>query len=225
MGGIFGSMLFRGGAGFPVAYRGLLGTGAIAVVLFGLLQVMGNQFGLDRDGFRAFVLSAASRRDILLGKNLTFAPVALGLAVVMVAGVQFLAAMRWDHALAMAPQFVSMFLMFCLLANLFSIYAPMGIAAGTLKPAHPKFTAILIQLAFFLVVFPLGQGITLVPLGIEAVLGALGRAPAGVPIYLILAILEAIVIVVLYHFSLRWLGAQLHAREQKILETVTNRAA
>ena len=44
-------------------------------VLFGVVQLMANQFGFDRDGFRVFVLSAARRRDILLGKNLSFAPI------------------------------------------------------------------------------------------------------------------------------------------------------
>ena len=49
----------------------------IGIALFGVLQLMSNQFGFDRDGFRVFVLCAAPRRDILLGKNLSFAPLAL----------------------------------------------------------------------------------------------------------------------------------------------------
>ncbi len=38
--------------------RPLCAVGAMALVLFGLMQLMANQFGFDRDGFRVFVLSA-----------------------------------------------------------------------------------------------------------------------------------------------------------------------
>ena len=69
MGGVFGTMLFNGRANMPVQVRPLLGISAIAFVLFGLLQIMSNQFGADRDGFRVFVLCAAPRRDILLGRT------------------------------------------------------------------------------------------------------------------------------------------------------------
>ena len=62
----------------PESLRPLVAIGGMGVVLFGVLQLMGNQFGFDRDGFRVFVLCAGARRDILLGKNLAFAPVALG---------------------------------------------------------------------------------------------------------------------------------------------------
>ena len=57
-------------------------------VLFGLVQLMANQFGFDRDGFRVFVLSSARRRDILMGKNLSFAPIALGLAAILLFALQ-----------------------------------------------------------------------------------------------------------------------------------------
>ncbi len=52
-------------------------------MLFGFVQLMANQFGFDRDGFRVFVLCAAPRRDILLGKNLAFVPVALVMVLVI----------------------------------------------------------------------------------------------------------------------------------------------
>ena len=58
--------------------RPLVAIGGMAFVLLGVVQMMANQFGFDRDGFRVFVLSAAPRRDILLGKNLAFAPLAAG---------------------------------------------------------------------------------------------------------------------------------------------------
>ena len=72
MGFVFGSMLWQG-PGFSELMRPLVAIGGMAFVLFGLVQLMANQFGFDRDGFRVFVLSAARRRDILMGKNLSFA--------------------------------------------------------------------------------------------------------------------------------------------------------
>ena len=221
---VFGSMLARGNAGFPVLVRPLIGIGAIVSVLFGLLQIMGNQFGGDRDGFRVFVLCAAPRRAILLGKNLTYAPVALVLSAALLVVVQVFVPMRLDHALAMIPQFVSMFLLFCLMANLFSIYAPMHNAVGSLKPANPKLTTVLLQFVLFLLFFPLSQGLTLIPLGVEAGLVALGR-DHGLPVCLLLTLVECVAVVFFYRVSLGWLGAELQAREQKILEVVTNRAA
>ena len=86
---------------------------------------MANQFGFDRDGFRVFVLCAASRRDILLGKNLSFAPLVLAMAAILLTVVEVVCPLRFEHLLSMVPQFVSMYLLFCLLTNLISIYAPM----------------------------------------------------------------------------------------------------
>jgi len=223
MGAVFGTMLAQGGHDIPASLRPLAAVAAILCVLFGLLQLMANQFGVDRDGFRVFVLCSAPRRAILLGKNLAYLPAALGISALLLAGVQFLCPMRFDQILSMAPQFVSMYLLFCMLANLFSIYAPVYNTAGTLKPANPKLTTVLLQLVMFMVLFPLSQGLTLIPFGAEAALHALGRAE-GVPVGLLLALAECAAVVVLYRASLGWLGAGLQAREQEILETVTNRA-
>ena len=52
--------------------------------LFMLFQFVANQFGLDRDGFRVFVLSPVSRRHLLLGKNLAMAPVTAGFGIALI---------------------------------------------------------------------------------------------------------------------------------------------
>ncbi len=221
---IFGSAVFRGRHDMPELMRPLVGIGGMGVVLMGMMQLMGNQFGFDRDGFRVFVLSSASRRDILLGKNLSFAPVALGMAAIVLVAVQVLCPMRIDHFVAMVPQYVSMFLLFCLFTNLLSIYAPFPIAAGSLKPSNPKTTTVLLQLVMTLFLLPLTQGPTLLPLGIEAGLRHLGW-PAAAPICLVLSLVECAVVVLIYWLSLELLGNLFQAREQSILETVTKRAS
>jgi hypothetical protein len=131
--------------------------------------------------------------------------------------------MRVLDALAIIPQSVSMYLLFCIMANLFSICLPVFMVAGSLKPANPKFTTVLLQLVLFLLLFPLCQGVTLLPLAIDSGLKAYGIA-AGLPVNLLLSLGFCVGVLVLYRASLGWLGTLLQEREQKILETVVNRA-
>lgn len=221
---VAGSMMLRGTHEFPELVRPLIAVGGMVMVLFGLLQLMGNQFGFDRDGFRVYVLCSAARRDILLGKNLAFVPLALIMAAVVLALVEFVGPMRADHLLATVPQYVSMYLLFCILANALSILAPLHIAAGSMKPANPKLTAVLLQFVMFAVAFPLTQALVLIPLGIEAILIFSGW-PLRAPVYLLLSLVECAAVVVLYRYSLNRLGDLLQSREQRILDAVTSRGA
>jgi ABC-2 type transport system permease protein len=220
---IFGSMLWRGRANIPESVRPLVAFGGMLFVLLGMVQMMTNQFGFDRDGFRVFVLSPASRRDVLLGKNLAFAPMAMAIAAIVLVVVQILCPMRADHLLTMLPQYLSMFLVFCILSNLVSIYAPAHVAAGSLRPANPKLTTILLQTVMIGIMLPLTQAVILMPLGIEFLLRFFGWG-SHVPIYLLLSIVECALVVFLYKLSLAWQGELLQGREQRILECVTNRA-
>lgn len=220
---IFGSTLWSQRNAIPEPFRPLIAIGGMFFVLMGTLQLAGNQFGFDRDGFRVFVLSAAPRRDILFGKNLSFAPFTLGMSAVLLLAVQVLCPMRLDHFLAIIPQFLSMYLLSCVFTNLLSIYTPIYIAAGSLKPSNPKLSTILLQLVMFMVLFPLFQVPTLLPLGAEALSKFLGWTQSA-PVFLLLALAECAVVVLIYHVSLGWLGDLFQAREQAILETVTNRA-
>jgi ABC-2 type transport system permease protein len=223
MSAVFGSMILRSPKGTAGVSPSLVAIGAIAMALFGASQLMANQFGFDRDGFRVYVLSAAPRRDILLGKNVAFAPLMLGMAAVLLTALQLISPMRWDHFVSMLPQSISMFLLFCMLMNVLSIAAPMHIAAGSLKPTTFKLIPILLQLAVIVFVFPVIESPTLLPLAVEAGLEWQGWT-AGVPICLLLSLLECAAVILLYRFSLNWQGRLLRAREQTILDTVTNRA-
>jgi ABC-2 type transport system permease protein len=223
---IFGAVLLNrsGDTPIPEFVRPSIALGAMALVLFSMLQLTANQFGFDRDGFRVYVLSALSRRDILLGKNLSFAPLGFGLAAIMLAVVQLTCPLRIDHFLAMIPLSVSMFLLFCPLANLLSIYAPMTIAAGSMKPAQPRLIPVLIHMLAIFIFFPISQIPTFLPLGIEALCEYL-QWTAGVPLGLLLSLAECAAAVWLYRRLVNWQGTILQEREQRILEVVTNRAA
>jgi hypothetical protein len=223
MSAIFVPVLLQVSRNIAESFRPLVAMGGMYFVLLGLVQLMGNQFGFDRDGFRVFVLSPAPRRDILLGKNLGFAPIVLGLGAILLSIVQVICPMRLDHFFAMFPQYISMFLLFCIFANLVSIYAPVQVAIGALKPSNLKLSTVLLQLVMVMVLFPLTQAPILLPLGIEALLRLLGWS-ADAPVCLVLALAECAVVVVIYRFALDWQGGQLQAREQRILDVVTYRA-
>jgi len=219
---VFGAMFFRLRVDMPEVVRPLVAFGGMAMVLFTMVQLVGNQFGFDRGGFRVFVLCPALRSDVLLGKNLALAPLALVLCTLAAAFVQIVYPMRPDHFLAVVLQFVSMFLLFCLLANTLSILAPMPIAAGSLRPTNTKMVPILLNMAL-IVLLPLALAPTLLPLAVELGLDALG-APPGLPIYLLLTIVEDAAVIFLYRLVLRWQGEFLQAREQRILEVVAAKA-
>ncbi len=220
---ICGGLYFRmGSQEIPSEVRPLIAYAVIAMTLVMLLQIMGNQFGFDRAGFRIFVLSPAPRREILLGKNLAVAPLIVLMTAPIVVLMQFLLPMRLDHFLALPGQFASMFLLYCLCANALSILAPVPIAAGTLKPANPKGMVFLFHL-LFLGVAPLALAPTLLPWGVEAGLASLDL-DGGVPICLLLTYVECAAVIAVYRVALGWQGRWLEGRELKILETVTTKA-
>jgi hypothetical protein len=219
---IFGGLLFRHGTDMPEGARPLLAFGAMAIILFSMVQMAGNQFGFDRNGFRVFVLCGVRRSDILLGKNLAVAPLALALGLILASLLQIVHPMRLDYFLAVLPQFLSMYLLFCLLANALSILAPLRISAGSFKPTNMKGIPILLHLAFVLL-FPLALAPTLFPLGAQLLWEQLHWIDA-LPVGLLLSLVEGAAIGYVYRLLLTRQGYWLQAREQRILEIVTTKA-
>jgi hypothetical protein len=218
---VFGSMFFTKAMDPPEFTRPLMAYGATAMILLSMANLIGNQFGFDRGGFRVFVLSAAPRREILLGKNLAAAPLALGLGLVAVTLVEVFYPMRIDHFLAVLPQMVAMYMLYCMVANWLSIFAAVPIRTGTMKPASIKVVPVLLHVGFALL-FPLALSPALLPLGVEFAVQQLTGIHL-IPIYLILIVLECAAVALLYRLVLGWQGRVLQSRELKILETVTTK--
>lgn len=220
---MLGSMFVAtaGRTDMPEAGRPIFVFAAMVMVLISMAQLLGNQFGFDRDGFRLFVLSPAPRRDILLGKNLAVAPITLMMAAVAAVLVQVVSPLRLDSFLALVPRFVSMYLLYCLVANTLSILAPMRIAPGSFQPARPRGLVILLQLVFMFLC-PAVLALTLLPLGIELAAEAMDWRH-GVPLDLLLSLLECVAIIYIYGLLLGLQGNWLQAREQQILQSVTTR--
>jgi ABC-2 type transport system permease protein len=219
---IFGGLFLTHSFEPPAMVRPLAAFGGVSMILLTMIQLVGNQFGFDRGGFRVYVLSAAPRREVLLGKNAAAAPLALGLSAVILVLLQTAFPMRVDYFLAAIPQALTMYLLFCLLANCLSIYAPSLVRSGSFKPANPKGFALLLQFAF-LFLFPWTLLPALLPLGVEFGLNQLGWLQ-GWPICLTLSVLECAAVVLIYRLVLTWEGLALQAREQKILAVVTPKA-
>ena len=220
---VFAGILASGGGEPHRLLRPLIAFAAGAMImLIAGLQLLANQFGYDRAGFRAYVLSPLPRRDILLGKNLAVTPLVLGLGLVgfVIAGAVY--PMRIDHYPAVLAQLLGAYLVLCLLSNVLAILTPIPLAAGSLQPAHIKATPVLMQMAVMLFL-PVFMVPVLAPYGLEVLLDQLDVV-TGVPIALPLSLVVLGLLVLLYRWVIGLQGAWLMAREQKILEVVTSKA-
>ena len=217
------SRMFAGQSGnAPGLMRALTTSGLAAFMLiFGMVGPVGNQFGYDRSGFRAFVLSPAPRRDVLMGKNLALLPFALVTMAVVVGLSEWFNPMRFDHLVALLSQLVPMYLLFCLAGNLLSIVGPLALKPGSGMPAPHQGLRSVYPLLFMLVAF-LVMGLTLIPLGIEALFWAMNWF-AWFPAYLVFGVVQVVVTVWLYRLVLDWEGGLLQRRELQILEIVGSR--
>jgi hypothetical protein len=219
---VFGGVILRNRSSMPENLRPLVAFGAMAIVLLAYQQIMGNQFGFDRNGFRVFVLSPARRKDILLGKNLTMAPLILGLAAIMAIFIQVCTPMRLEQFLAVPLQYISMFLVFCMLANCLSIFGPAPVAGGAFKRGNIRGIPLLLHFAFMFA-FPLTQAPMLLPFALEYLLEDLSNV-RGLPICFVLSLGQVLAVACLYRWVLDLEGNWLQSREKKILEIVATKA-
>jgi len=219
---IFASSLLAGrGSRLPVTLRPLMAMGIITMESLSLSQIFQNQFGFDRSGFRTLLLSPARRRDILLGKNVSLAPLCLGIGAFALVILQCLYPLAATHFIASLAQLVSAFLIVCMIGNYTSILLPNAVRAGALRASTTTLSGTFLRL---LAVFCLMLSFIplFIPLGVELLLHnlELGRP---FPIYLILALLELAVLILLYRLLLESQGTLLQSREQRILEAVTTK--
>jgi ABC-2 type transport system permease protein len=191
----------------------------MAFSLFMLVQFLANQFGFDRQGFRAYVLSPVDRRLVLLGKNLATWPVGAGFGLLLLTMLSFWLRLPILTALAAVFQLAILLLLGSLGGNLLSIFVPYRIQAGSMKPtkmpALPTLVMVLCQMLFPVVLAPV-----LLPALLEW-LWHLAGGPAWVPVNLICSALLAGLIAMLYWRTLEPIGRLLQRREIKILNTVT----
>jgi hypothetical protein len=213
------AMLPRGG-NLPDSARPFIASTAVVVTFFGLAQLMFNHFGFDRGGFQALVLLPASRRRVLLGKNLALLPVALAIFPLYLGLAIALAHLgAWD-VLAAGFEFLGAFATLSVLGNVASILVPYRIAAGSLRPTKVNgLTQLLIFLTHLL--FPLAAAPVYLPPALGLLLDQTLGPPAGAVATPACAAVFALLSALLYWRTSGPLGDLLQRRERAILPVVT----
>ncbi len=213
------SFLMRAAPKVSPAVKPLIAAASLVFSVFMLVQFFANQFGFDRDGFRALVLSPANRRLILLGKNLACLPVGLGFGVILLTAISIWLRLPPLAFLAALFQLVTLLILAGLIGNLLSILVPYRIQSGSMKPTKmPGLAMVVMLLCHFL--FPVAMLPIFVPPLAEMLLQMAG-SPVYVPVNFIFSVLLAALAAFVYWQTLEPLGNLLQRRETKILSVVT----
>ncbi len=212
-------LLFRSAAEIPAAAGPFIATGVVVFQMFMIVGLVANQFGFDREGFRAFALSPAARWKILLGKNLASFPVAAGAAAILVTVVALWLRLSPLAYLATLLQLVVAVLCAAMAGNVMSILVPYRIQPGSMKPTKMPGLAMVV-----FIVCQMSLPLFLTPTFVPPLAGLLlergGIAPAAV-VNLMLSAVLAGAMVLIYLQTLRPTGRLLQRRETNILQTVS----
>jgi ABC-2 type transport system permease protein len=216
----FTAMIFlRNSGNISDSAKPFVALGVIAFSFFGLIQLMFNQFGYDRNGFRSLVLSPVSRRYILQGKNIAFMPVAMGIGGLLLLIISLFLHIAILTFFASILQLISAYLLLSIAGNLVSILNPYRIASGSLKPTKMStlntIILILSNMFFSIAIIPI-----LIPALAEFLMSKTSSLPSGF-FNLVSSVLLLFIVIFFYKFSLTHLGNLLQKREKKILEVVT----
>jgi ABC-2 type transport system permease protein len=213
------TFFFRATTNLSDTVKPFVATGSIVFSIFFLAQFLANQFGFDRDGFRALILSPADRRLILLGKNLAGLPVAAAFGALLITLTAARLHLPPLTVLATLFQLASLLLMAGLAGNLLSILVPYRIQPGSMKPTKmPGLAMLVLMLCQFL--FPVAMS----PVFAGPLLEMLWHRwdlPNFVPVNLIFSALLCGLMTLLYWQTLAPLGRLLQRRETKILGVIT----
>lgn len=213
------SVLLRSAPKFPDVAKPFVVTSAMAFSLFMLVQFLTNQFGFDRQGFRAFVLSPVDRRLILLGKNLATLPVGATFGLLILVVISFWLRLPVLAAIAALFQLATLLLIGSLAGNLLSILMPFRIQSGSMKPTKMPARAI-VTMVLCQMLFPVVMSPVFMPPLLEWLWQWAGW-PSLVPVNLLCSALLALLVTALYWRTLEPLGRLLQRREIKILNIVT----
>jgi hypothetical protein len=195
----------------------------LALAGFGLYTssgILGNQFGLDRGGFRTWVLSPIPRWVILHGRNLAY-----GLPAWLAAAILALAVGVWwglaiDKLIFVVLVLVAYVPYYLLISDLMSILSPFGLPPGALQPKEFSWKHIAINLMLSML-HPALLCWSALPLAVEVALKPFIPEAADWPIAAVLIVPWCFVSFALYRILLPWVGRCMEALELDILKTVT----
>ncbi len=213
------SFVLRGPPKIAEVAKPFITTGAVVFSVFMLVQFLSNQFGFDRDGFRALILSPADRRLILLGKNLAGLPVVAAFGLLLLTLISIWLRPPILILAASLLQLAAVVLIAGLVGNLLSILVPYRIQPGSMKPTKMPALAMLVMVLCHLL-FPLAMA----PVFAAPLADLLWRKagwPNAVPVNLLLSGALAALMGFVYWQTLQPLGRVLQRRETTILGVVT----
>ena len=212
-------LLFRSGSSLPAAAGPFVATGIVIFSMFMMVGFVVNQFGFDRDGFRAFVLSPIDRRMILVGKNLAALPAAVASASLLLLIVTVWLGLSPLVFLATLCQLVIGLCLWAIGGNLLSILVPYRIQPGSMRPTKMPALAMVL-----LVVSQMAMPIAMSPAFLPPFAGWLSEragGPSAAVVNLGLSLALALILVAVYKASIAPMGRLLLSRERQILETVS----
>ncbi|MBN1806695.1 MAG: ABC transporter permease [Sedimentisphaerales bacterium] len=217
---LFGTMfLAKRASDLSDNLRLFIAVGPVMFMLLGMSNLMFNQFGYDRGGFRQLVLLPVPRKYILLGKNLAYFPFVVGIGFVVLVIVKFGLHVSYIVILAAVFQLVAGFVLLSILGNITSVLVPYRITPGSLKRTKTSTkTAVMIFISRLL--FPMAMAPIFFPPALGLLVSHLGLLPAG-PVSLLLSIILMAILIVCYKLSLPGLGDLLLRQEKQILKVVT----
>jgi ABC-2 type transport system permease protein len=213
------SFLLRGPPHTPEAAKPFIMTAAVVFAVFMLVQFLSNQFGFDRDGFRALILAPADRRLILLGKNLASLPVAAGFGLVLLSLICLWLRPSILVVAAALFQLPTVVLLAGLVGNLLSVLVPYRIQPGSMKPTKMPGLAMLVMV-FCHLLFP----VAMAPVFVAPLAELLWRQAGWtdlVPVNLLFSFALAALTAFVYWTTLGPMGRLLQRRETKILNVVS----
>lgn len=198
-----------------------LALGIAGFCLYTSSGFLGNLFGFDRSGFRAWVLSPIPRHQILNGRNIAYGIPAFAVAALTCVAIGIYWRIPLDKLFYSPLAILTFIPVFFLITNLQSILAPFGLPSGGIQPKRFNWRAVVMTLLLSTLI-PTMFCLSLAPLGVEFLFSRFVPAMAAVPLALILAIPWALASWSLYRALIVPLGKLLEHFELRVLDVVTS---
>lgn len=200
-------------------YEAFFLPGVLSVMGFGMFGLFANQFGFDRHGFRSLALLPTPRRNVLLGRNLAFAPFLMVPGLLVVIALPALIHISVLRSLSGVFQLLTLFCILSVSGNLLSIGLPYRINAASLKPTKQSGKVILVSMVVQLL-FPLLAAPMFLPPLAELLGGFLYQTP-GPLLNLAVSLVTAGVACCVYTATLGPVGQWFESREKNMLRLLT----
>ena len=214
-----GPLLFRSSDNLPAWAGPFIATSLVVFSMFLMIGFVGNQFGFDRDGFRAMVLAPIDRWQVLLGKNVAaFLPAAASSTVLLIV----LAVWVGLPLLVVIASFLQLAVGLCLTmvaGNALSILVPYRIQPGSMKPTKMPGLAMVVM-----IVLQMSLPLALTPVFLPPIAGYFSGRSGGPDPAIVNAVASlalAAIMALVYWWSLGPLGRLLQRRETQILAKVS----